>query len=333
PLAWPHGSRTPHPRRTRLRRRARAPCPRGVRRAAPRRGCVPCPRGRRGAGTQRGPDRDGGSTGLEPWRPARAPPLQRARGAVARGARRTCLHPVDARGVRGVRGALVVRPSPSRTAAEMIRVTFLGTAASRPTVGRNVSAILINREGELLMFDCGEGTQRQMMRFGTGFTVRDIFVTHMHADHFLGIVGLLRTMGVQRRQEPTARWAPVGGGAFLRDAVNLGVERVSFGIEIHELEPDHRVERDGYDIIAYRTQHGGRSLGYVLAEHQRRGRFNPERARELGVPEGPLFGKLHRGEPVEVNGRIVRPEDVVGPPRPGRKIVYTGDTRPTRRTV
>jgi len=215
----------------------------------------------------------------------------------------------------------------------MIRVTFLGTAASRPTVGRNVSAILINREGELLMFDCGEGTQRQMMRFGTGFTVRDIFVTHMHADHFLGIIGLLRTMGLQGREEPITLWAPVGGGSILHSAVNLGVERVSFDIEIHELEPEQRVERDGYDIIPYRTQHGGRSLGYVLAEHQRRGRFNPERARELGVPEGPLFGKLHRGEPVEVNGRIVRPEDVVGPPRPGRKIVYTGDTRPTRHTV
>jgi len=215
----------------------------------------------------------------------------------------------------------------------MIRVTFLGTAASRPTVGRNVSSILVNREGELLMFDCGEGTQRQMMRFGTGFTVRDIFVTHMHADHFLGIIGLLRTMGLQGREEPITLWAPVGGGSILHDAVNLGVERVPFGIEIRELEPEQRVERDGYDIIAYRTQHGGRSLGYVLAEHERRGRFNPERARELGVPEGPLFGKLHRGEPVEVNGRTVRPEDVVGPPRPGRRVVYTGDTRPTRHTV
>jgi ribonuclease Z len=215
----------------------------------------------------------------------------------------------------------------------MIRVTFLGTAASRPTVGRNVSSILINREGELLMFDCGEGTQRQMMRFGTGFSVRDIFVTHMHADHFLGIIGLLRTMGLQGREEPISLWAPVGGGAILHSAVNLGVERVPFSIEIRELEPDQRVERDGYDIIAYRSQHGGRSLGFVLAEHERRGRFNPERARELGVPEGPLFGRLHRGETVEVNGRIVRPEEVVGPPRPGRRVVYTGDTRPARRTI
>ena len=215
----------------------------------------------------------------------------------------------------------------------MIRVTFLGTAASRPTVGRNVSALLINRQGELMLFDCGEGTQRQMMRFQTGFAIGDIFFTHMHADHYLGVIGLLRTMGLQGREDPIRLWAPEGSRQILHDAVHLGVERVPFDIEIHELEPDGRVERDGYDIIAYRTKHGARSLGYALAEHDRLGRFNPERARELGVPEGPLFGQLHRGKAVEVNGRIVGPEDVVGPARKGRRIVYTGDTRPCRRTV
>lgn len=215
----------------------------------------------------------------------------------------------------------------------MIRVTFLGTAASRPTVGRNVSALVINREGELLLFDCGEGTQRQMMRFGTGFGIDDIFITHMHADHFLGVIGLLRTMGLQGREAPVRLWAPEGGGQILHDAVNLGVERVPFGIEIRELEPGARVERGEYDVVAYRTQHGGRSLGYALIEHPRLGRFNPDRARELGVPEGPLFGKLHRGESVEVDGRIITPEELVGPPRPGRRIVYSGDTRPCRETV
>ncbi|HLU24813.1 MAG TPA: ribonuclease Z [Longimicrobiales bacterium] len=215
----------------------------------------------------------------------------------------------------------------------MIRVTFLGTAASRPTVGRNVSALVINREGELLLFDCGEGTQRQMMRFGTGFGIDDVFITHMHADHFLGVIGLLRTMGLQGRENPIRLWAPEGGGQILTDAVNLGVERVPFEIEIRELEPGQRVEREGYDVVAYRTQHGGRSLGYALIEHPRLGRFNPERARELGVPEGPLFGKLHRGESIEIDGRVITPDEVVGPPRPGRRIVYTGDTRPCRETV
>jgi len=215
----------------------------------------------------------------------------------------------------------------------MIRVTFLGTAASRPTVGRNVSALTIAREGETLMFDCGEGTQRQMMRFATGFAIHDIFFTHMHADHFLGVIGLLRTMGLQAREEPIRLWAPEGGRQILHEAVHLGVERVPFDIEIVELAPDTVLKRNGYDIFAYRTQHGIRSLGYALIEHERLGRFNPELAREMGVPEGPLFGKLHKGQDVEVEGRIVRAADLVGPPRPGRRIVYTGDSRPCRSTA
>jgi ribonuclease Z len=215
----------------------------------------------------------------------------------------------------------------------MIRVVFLGTAASRPTVGRNVSGVLINRKGELLLFDCGEGTQRQMMRYQTGFTIRDIFFTHMHADHFLGVIGLLRTMGLQGREEPITLWGPEGSRSILHAAVNLGVERVPFAIEMHELEPGARIEREDYAIVAFRTEHGGRSLGFSLIEDERLGRFNPERARELGVTEGPLFGKLHRGEAIEVGGRVIRPEDVVGPARPGRRVVYTGDTRPHRRTV
>lgn len=215
----------------------------------------------------------------------------------------------------------------------MIRVTFLGTAASRPTVGRNVSALSIAREGETLMFDCGEGTQRQMMRFATGFAVHDIFFTHMHADHFLGVIGLLRTMGLQAREEPIRLWAPEGGKQILYEAVHLGVERVPFEIQIHELAAGDVVNRSGYDIFAYRTQHGIRSLGYALIEHERLGRFNPNLARELGVPEGPMFGRLHKGQDVEVDGRIIRASDLVGPPRPGRRIVYTGDTRPCRATA
>ncbi|HEX7051997.1 MAG TPA: ribonuclease Z [Longimicrobiales bacterium] len=215
----------------------------------------------------------------------------------------------------------------------MIRVIFLGTAASRPTVGRNVSAVLVNREGELLLFDCGEGTQRQMMRYQTGFTIGDIFFSHMHADHYLGVIGLLRTMGLQGREEPIRLWGPEGSRPILHDAVHLGVERVPFAIEIIELAPGAAVAREGYDIVPFATRHGGPSLGYALVEHTRLGRFHPERARELGVPEGPLFGRLHRGETIEVDGRVVRPEDVVGAPRPGRRVVYTGDTRPCAGTV
>ena len=215
----------------------------------------------------------------------------------------------------------------------MLRVTFLGTAAARPTVGRNVSAIAVQREGELMLFDCGEGTQRQMMRYGTGFNVDDIFFTHLHADHFLGVTGLLRTMALQGRTATMRLWPPRGGARIIRDAVDLGVERVPFQVEIREIEPGTSVEREDYDIVAFGVRHGGRALGYALIEHDRLGRFHPDRARELGVPEGPLFGKLHRGIPVEVDGRTIHPEDVVGPPRPGRRVVYSGDTRPCRRTV
>jgi ribonuclease Z len=215
----------------------------------------------------------------------------------------------------------------------VIRVTFLGTSASRPTVSRNVSAIAINRAGELLLFDCGEGTQRQMMRFGTGFTVSDIFFTHMHADHLLGLTGLLRTFGLQGREEPIRLHGPLGSSLVLEQAVNLGVERVGFPVEIHEVAPGVALARPEYDVLAFRTRHGRHSLGYALVEHERLGRFDPARARELGVPEGPLFGQLHKGETIEIDGRVIAPELVVGPPRPGRRVVYTGDTRPAREIV
>jgi ribonuclease Z len=210
-----------------------------------------------------------------------------------------------------------------------VRITFLGTAAARPTVNRNVSSLTIQREGELMMFDCGEGTQRQMMRFGTGFALHDIFFTHLHADHYLGVIGLLRTMGLQDRTEPIRLWTPRGTESTLRQAVELGADRVPFEVEIRGLDADEAVERGVYAIVSFRSSHKGRSLGYAVVEKERPGRFDPVTARELGVPEGPSWGKLHRGEPVEVEGRIVRPEQVVGPSRPGRRIVYTGDTRPS----
>ena len=213
-----------------------------------------------------------------------------------------------------------------------MRITFLGTAAARPTVGRNVSSLLVQREGDVMMFDCGEGTQRQMMRFGTGFGFSDIFFTHLHADHFLGVIGLLRTLGLQAREEPVDLWAPRGGDVILRQAVELGVERVPFEVNIRTLEPGEAVRRGAYDVVPFKVQHGGRALGYALVEHERLGRFDPARARELGIPEGPLWGKLHHGQPVEVDGRVVRPEELVGPPRPGRKVVYSGDTRPCAAT-
>jgi len=214
----------------------------------------------------------------------------------------------------------------------MIRITFLGTAAARPTVGRNVSAIAVQREGDLMLFDCGEGTQRQMMRFGTGFNVQAIFVTHLHADHFLGIIGLLRTMGLQGREDPLQLYGPPGAEQTLEQAIHLGVDRVPFHVPVRELSPGESVPLGEYEIEAFSVRHGTSAVGYVLREHPRLGRFDVERARAFGVPEGPLFGLLHKGESVKVGNRTVHPEEVVGDPRSGRLVVYTGDTRPISET-
>jgi len=215
----------------------------------------------------------------------------------------------------------------------MIRVTFLGTSASRPTVGRNVSSIAVQREGELFLWDCGEGTQRQMMRYQTGFSLNHIFITHLHADHFLGLIGLLRTLSLQGRTDPLHLYGPVRSGGTLRSAVELGGARMSFPVEYHELSPGEGVDWPEFRIEALPVRHGVASLGYALREAPRPGRFRIEAARALGIPEGPLYGKLHRGEPVEVEGRWIDPQELVGPPRPARLVAYSGDTRPCEELV
>ena len=211
-----------------------------------------------------------------------------------------------------------------------LTLTFLGTGAAIPSLDRNVASLALAREGETLLFDCGEGTQRQMMRYGVSFAVRDVFFTHFHADHLLGLTGLVRTLGLQDRTDPLRLYGPRGARRVLEHALAVGIERNKFPVQIEELAPGDRVSRQDYDVVAVEADHRAPTLAYVLVEHTRLGRFQPERVRELGVPEGPLWGRLHRGETVDLpDGRRVGPTDLVGPPRPGRKVVISGDTRPS----
>ncbi len=215
----------------------------------------------------------------------------------------------------------------------MLRITFLGTGGSTPTPNRNPSAIAVNREGELMLFDCGEGTQRQMMRAKTGMTINSIFITHFHADHVLGIPGLLQTMALQGRERPLEIYGPRHVDKFLYHLLSLGYAGRSFEVKAIELRPGDVVRRAKYVIRAIKTLHNVTSIGYVLEEDMRPGRFNRERAIELGIKPGPLFSKLQSGHSISVNGKEIRPEQVLGPPRPGRKIVYTGDTRPCESVI
>jgi ribonuclease Z len=219
--------------------------------------------------------------------------------------------------------------------AMSLSIRILGTSASRPTVERNVSSLAIHREGETLMFDCGEGTQRQMMRWGVAFSLEDIFFTHMHADHIIGVIGLIRTMALQGRAERLTLWGPPGSSRVLKRAEGLGFERATFPVEIVEVQSGEPLKRNGYAILPFEVDHrNSASLGFALVEETRKGRFDPDHARELGVPEGPLWGQIHRGQPITLpDGRVVQPSELVGPPRPGRRVVITGDTRPCAATI
>jgi len=217
-----------------------------------------------------------------------------------------------------------------------MRVTFLGTSGAVPTTERAPSALMVNREGERLLFDCGEGTQRQMMRFGTGFSVSHVFVTHLHGDHILGLPGLVQSWDFNDREAPLAIHVPAGDREEIRDLIRAGGHRPGFPVRVNGVPPgDVALDGDGYEVRTFRVDHRTRAVGYALVEDDRPGRFDREKAEnELGIPPGPAYGRLHDGERVELDdGRVIDPEQVVGPPRPGRRVVYTGDTRPVDATV
>jgi len=216
-----------------------------------------------------------------------------------------------------------------------MRVTFLGTGGAIPTTERATSALFVQREGDRLLFDCGEGTQRRMMRYETGFAVSHVFVTHTHGDHVLGLPGLLQTWDFNERDDAVAIHTPNGTRETIRRLVTATGASPSYPVRINEVGPgDVALDAAEYEVRAFRTDHRAKSVGYTLVEDDRKGRFDREHAEALGVPVGPKFSKLHEGEPVELaDGTVVRPEQVVGPPRPGRRVVYTGDTRPADAAV
>jgi ribonuclease Z len=209
---------------------------------------------------------------------------------------------------------------------------FLGTGGSVPSARRSTASVLISRGGDRLLFDCGEGTQRQMQR-SIGLTqVDEIYLTHFHADHILGLPGLLKTYDLTDRELPLTIHGPRG----LRDlfaALKPLVGRLHFEVELVELDPGEAIAHDGYEIQPFEAAHGVRANGYALIEAARPGRFDVEAAKRLGVPEGPAFAALQRGEEVEGASGRVRAADVVGANRPGRTVVITGDTAPSPATV
>ena len=217
-------------------------------------------------------------------------------------------------------------------AGETLQVYFLGTAGALPTPNRNPACIMIRHGSDTLMFDCGEGTQQQMMRSKSGFTLDAIFVTHWHADHYLGIPGLIQTLSFMGREDPLTIYGPRGVNKFVDIVRELAKNNLKFSLHASELAPGSVVPFNGYHVEAFDTDHGIVSLGYILTEDSRLGRFDRDHAIELGVPPGPLFGRLQRGEAVTLirDGveHEIQPAEVVGSPRPGRTVVYTGDTRP-----
>jgi ribonuclease Z len=209
-------------------------------------------------------------------------------------------------------------------------VVFLGTAGSMPTAQRAPAALLVRRGGDKLLFDCAEGTQRQLLRSSVGLLeLEEVFVTHFHADHILGLPGMFKTFALRGRELPLVVFGP-RGLVDLLGSLKRVVGKLSYELRVVELEPGDVLERDGYRLATFGVAHGVPALGWSLIEATRPGRFDVAGADALGVPNGPERGALQGGEPVTLaGGQTVTPEQVLGPPRPGRTLVITGDTAPT----
>lgn len=213
-------------------------------------------------------------------------------------------------------------------------LVFLGTAGSMPTAQRAPAALLVRRGGDRLLFDCAEGTQRQLLRSSVGLVeLAEIFVTHFHADHILGLPGLFKTFSLRGRERPLEVYGP-RGLVDLLGSLKRVVGKLSYELRVIELEPGDVLERDEYRLATFAVSHGVPAVGWSVIEATRPGRFDVEAADALGVPSGPARGALQQGESVTCpDGSTVNADQVLGPPRPGRKIVITGDTAPAESIV
>jgi ribonuclease Z len=200
---------------------------------------------------------------------------------------------------------------------------FAGTAGSVPTARRGMPAMLLRRGGDRLLFDCGEGTQRQLLRTVGLPDMQAVFLTHHHADHWLGLPGMLKSFDLRDRDAPLTVYGPPSTAELMR-AMRIVYGRLRYPLSVVELEAGESVAFDGYEVGAFNVRHRTHAFGYAIVEESRPGRFDAELAAALGVAFGPDFGRLQRGEVVDG----VQPEQVVGPERPGRKIVISGDTAP-----
>jgi ribonuclease Z len=213
-------------------------------------------------------------------------------------------------------------------------LVFLGTAGSMPTAQRAPAALLVRRGGDRLLFDCAEGTQRQLLRSAVGLVdLPEVFVTHFHADHVLGLPGMFKSFALRGRELPLEVYGP-RGLVELIGSLKRVVGRLTYEVKLTELEPGDALERTGYRLATFAVSHGVSALGWSLIEATRPGRFDVLGADALGVPNGPERGALQRGEPVTLpDGRTITSEQVLGPARAGRKVVITGDTAPSEEIV
>ena len=214
-----------------------------------------------------------------------------------------------------------------------MEIIFLGTSSAVHSKDRNHPSIALKAFGDVMLFDCGEGTQRQILFTKVSpMKISKIFITHYHGDHILGLPGLLQSMGLHGRESKLTIYGPEGLHK-IKDAIyNLGYCMIEFPIEFIEIDTGIIEETDEYIISSQRVRHNVPCLAYSI-EEKKKPRFLREKAIELGVPVGPAFGKLHNGEEVEVDGKIIKPEQVLGEPRKGKKITYSGDTRPCEEII